>query len=180
VLARIHRFHRALALLRSRRELRWAELAAECGYYDQSHLVLRQRVRAHRSVRKAREESPLDVVVAPPVERVHHERVLHVHEDADRGVYARDRFDGQDRVEEGRAGSAVGLGDLDAHRAELEQLVDEVPRNLRVLVHVVHARPDFAVGELVHAVTEEFFVLAKLGQRGQGFDVLLHKASLWE
>ena len=38
-LARIHRFHRALALLRGRDAPPWAELAAECGYYDQSHLI---------------------------------------------------------------------------------------------------------------------------------------------
>jgi AraC-like DNA-binding protein len=39
VLARIHRFHRALELLRGSRELPWAQLAADCGYYDQSHLI---------------------------------------------------------------------------------------------------------------------------------------------
>jgi AraC-like DNA-binding protein len=38
-LARVHRFHAALASLRSSREVDWSRLAAECGYYDQSHLI---------------------------------------------------------------------------------------------------------------------------------------------
>ena len=78
------------------------------------------------------------------------------------------------------ARAAVRLGNLDAHDTEVEQLVDEVARDLRVFVHVVHDWADFAVGELVHAVTEEFLVVVKLGQRGQGFHLLLHKASLWD
>jgi AraC-like DNA-binding protein len=36
-LARIHRFQHALGRLGATRE--WAELAADCGYYDQSHLI---------------------------------------------------------------------------------------------------------------------------------------------
>jgi AraC-like DNA-binding protein len=39
VLARVHRFRAALALLGDSRSVPWAELAACCGYYDQSHLV---------------------------------------------------------------------------------------------------------------------------------------------
>lgn len=39
VLARVHRFRAALALLGGPRPVPWAELAACCGYYDQSHLV---------------------------------------------------------------------------------------------------------------------------------------------
>jgi AraC-like DNA-binding protein len=38
-LARVHRFHAALASLRAGRGVGWAELAADCGYYDQSHLI---------------------------------------------------------------------------------------------------------------------------------------------
>lgn len=38
-LARVHRFKSALALLGAADEVPWAELAAHCGYYDQSHLV---------------------------------------------------------------------------------------------------------------------------------------------
>ena len=39
-LARIHRFRGALALLNSGDgQVPWAELAEQCGYYDQSHLI---------------------------------------------------------------------------------------------------------------------------------------------
>lgn len=38
-LARVHRFKSALALLGAADEVPWANLAAQCGYYDQSHLV---------------------------------------------------------------------------------------------------------------------------------------------
>ena len=38
-LARVHRFKAALALLAQARQVPWSELAAQCGYYDQSHLV---------------------------------------------------------------------------------------------------------------------------------------------
>lgn len=38
-LARVHRFKSALALLGAVDEVPWATLAAQCGYYDQSHLV---------------------------------------------------------------------------------------------------------------------------------------------
>jgi transcriptional regulator GlxA family with amidase domain len=39
VFGRITRFQHALACSRTRREADWAELAVECGYYDQSHLI---------------------------------------------------------------------------------------------------------------------------------------------
>ena len=57
VLARIHRFHRALALLRDSREMPWAQLAVECGYYDQSHLV--------RDVRAFAGCAPRELLAAP-------------------------------------------------------------------------------------------------------------------
>jgi AraC-like DNA-binding protein len=39
-LARVHRFRGALALLdRANGEVPWAELAEQCGFYDQSHLI---------------------------------------------------------------------------------------------------------------------------------------------
>ncbi len=36
---RVQRFQRALALSRSATTLDWSELAVDCGYYDQSHLI---------------------------------------------------------------------------------------------------------------------------------------------
>lgn len=38
-LARLQRFQGALALLRDREHVPWVELAAHCGYFDQSHLI---------------------------------------------------------------------------------------------------------------------------------------------
>ncbi len=38
-LARIHRFHGAVATIGDLRPVDWSELAADCGYYDQSHLI---------------------------------------------------------------------------------------------------------------------------------------------
>jgi AraC-like DNA-binding protein len=57
VLARIHRFHRALELLRGSREVPWAALAADCGYYDQSHLI--------RDVRAFAGCAPGELLAAP-------------------------------------------------------------------------------------------------------------------
>ena len=70
----------------------------------------------------------LDVVVAPAQQRVDDQRVLDVDEHADRRVDARQLLDREHGVEEAAAGAAVGLGDLDAHDAELEQLPDERAR----------------------------------------------------
>ena len=51
-----------------------------------------------------------------------------------------ERFDGQHRVEERRASAAVGLGNLDAHDAELEQLGEEGAANCASLVHLADER----------------------------------------
>ena len=72
-----------------------------------------------------RQVALLDVLAAPAEQRVDDQRVLHVDEHADRRVDPRQRLDRQHRVEEAGAGAAVALGDLDAHDAEVEQLVDE-------------------------------------------------------
>ncbi len=76
-----------------------------------------------------------------------------------------------------RAGAAVALGDLDAHHAEIEQLVDERPADFRVLVHFADERTDLAIRELVHAVAEETFVFGQNRQRLLGdFSVLRRHA----
>ena len=64
-----------------------------------------------------------------------------------------------------RAAAAERLGNLDAHDAEVEQLVDERARDLRVLVHLADERPDFAIGELVDAVAEQPLVFGQRRQR---------------
>jgi hypothetical protein len=73
-------------------------------------------------------------------------------------------------MEEAAAGTAVGLGDFDSHHAEVEELVDERPRDLRMLVHFADERPDLRLGKRPHAVAEDGLVL---GQNREGLDVLL-------
>src|SRR5712672_2084299 len=47
----------------------------------------------------------------------------------------RDRLDGQDRVKESAAATAQRLWNLNAHDAEVEDLVDEFTRNRLLVVH---------------------------------------------
>lgn len=54
--ARLHRFHRALAMLRAPENAPWGLVAAECGYYDQAHL--------NRDVRAFAGCSPGELVAA--------------------------------------------------------------------------------------------------------------------
>ena len=116
-------------------------------------------------VAKLRQVLALDVVGAPAHHGVDDQRVLHVDEHADRRIDARQRFDREHRVEERAAGAAEAFRHLDAHHAELEQLLDQLRRELRVLVHLARERADFLVGELVNAVAENHFVF---GQPRQG------------
>jgi AraC-like DNA-binding protein len=37
--ARILRFQRAVRILKAGRQVRWTELALDCGYYDQAHMI---------------------------------------------------------------------------------------------------------------------------------------------
>ena len=115
-----------------------------------------------------RQVLPLDLVGAPAQQRVDDERVLHVDEHADRRIDARQRLDGQHRVEERAAGAAEAFRHLDAHHAELEQLLDERRRNLGLLVHLADERADLPVRELVDAVAEQRFVFGQPRQRGHG------------
>ena len=113
----------------------------------------------------ARQVALLLLVVAPAQQRVDDERVLHVDEDADGGVDARQLFDGEDRVEERAAGAAVLLGNLDAHQAELEELVKQVFVEDALFVHLLDQRPDFLVGKLADVVAKHDFVFGEGGQR---------------
>jgi hypothetical protein len=109
--------------------------------------------------------SLLQLVAAPAHQRVDHQGVLHVDQDADRRIDLRQRLDRQHGVEEARTGAAEGLRDLDRHHAEIEQAIDEGARDAGVLVHLAHQRPNLTIGECEHAVLEQPFVL---GERGQG------------
>ena len=69
---------------------------------------LRERVGADAFSRQASEGSAAsDLVGAPAQDRVDHERVLNVDEDADRRIDPRELLDRYDRVEEAGAGAAV-------------------------------------------------------------------------
>ena len=54
-------------------------------------------------------------------------------------------------------------------------LVDELRRDLCVLVHLADERPNLAVGELVDAVAEQRFVLAELREGVANCRYLLHR-----
>src|SRR5436190_21124021 len=114
-----------------------------------------------------------ECVVAPALQRVYGQRVLHVDQGADCRIDARQRLDCEDRMKKPGAAAAELLRHLDAHDAERKELVDERLRDFGALVHLPAERPDFAIGELVHAVTKQALVF---GQGRQGW--LSHAAML--
>ena len=126
---------------------------------------LRERIGADRSRRHRRQVPALEVVGGPPEQGVADERVLHVHEDADRRVHARNRFDSQHRLHEGAAHAAVRFGDLDRHDAEVEQQRDQVLVEGGPLVHLPHAWPYLTVGEGINGVPEQPLVVGQNRQR---------------
>ena len=126
---------------------------------------LRQRVRADARGRQLRQHARFQVRAAPAQQRVGDERVLHVHQDADRRIDARELLDREDRVEEPAAAAAERFGDFDAHHAEIEQLVDQRPRDLRLLVHFADERPYLRVREFADAVAEQPLVFGERGER---------------
>ena len=105
------------------------------------------------------------LIAAPTQERVIDQRILHVDDHAGGCIHARQFFDGQDRFEELGGASAVLLGNLNAHQAELEEIVDEIFVEDALLVHLLHQRTDLLVGELADVVAEENFIF---GERGSG------------
>ena len=107
------------------------------------------------------EPPALDVVAAEPQHRVDDQRVLDIDQHADRRVDPRQLFDRQHGMKEAAAGAAMGLGDLDPHHAEVEELVDERARNLGVLVHFAHEGPDLRLGKCPHAVAENRLVFLR-------------------
>ena len=115
-----------------------------------------------------RQIAALHVVAAPARQRIHHQRVLDVDEDPHRRIDLRERLDREHGVEERSARAAVALGHLDAHHAEVEQLVDQRARERRVLVHLADERRDLAPRELEHAVPEQQLVLVEGGESAAG------------
>ncbi|HEY6329446.1 MAG TPA: helix-turn-helix domain-containing protein [Blastocatellia bacterium] len=56
-LARVLRFQNALAMSRQQMTLQWARIAANCGYFDQSHMA--------RDFREFGGDSPASLELAP-------------------------------------------------------------------------------------------------------------------
>ena len=66
------------------------------------------------------------------------------------------------------AGAAVLLGDLDAHEAHLEELLDQRRVDLAVALHLLHERPHFVVREAGDGVAEHHLVVGEDRQRRMG------------
>ena len=129
---------------------------------------LRQGVRADGAGGQLREESPFDVVRAPPEQRVDNERVLHIHQNGDGRVHTGELFDRHHRQEEVRARATVAFRNLDGHDPQGEQLIDERARNLALFVHLPYARPHLGLGERPNVGAQELFVLRQTRERGAG------------
>jgi hypothetical protein len=125
---------------------------------------LRQGVGAHPLRSQLREVARVLLGVAPAQQRVVDERVLHVHEHGQGRVHPGQGLHGEDGHEERRARAPVGFRDLDAHHPELEAGVDEVARDGRLLVHLVHERPHALFREVAYRLLEQALVFAEVGQ----------------
>ena len=94
------------------------------------------------------------------------ERVLHVHQHADRRIDARELLDGEHRVEEAAARAAVASPGISIPMTpRSNSLSMSVRGNLGVLVHLAHERADLRVGEVADAVAEDDLVFGQHGER---------------
>lgn len=80
------------------------------------------------------------------------QRVVHVDHDGDGGVGAGQLLNADDGGCEGHAGAAVLFGDLNAHEALLEELLDDLGVHGFGFVHVARAGEDDLAGEFGHGV----------------------------
>ena len=73
---------------------------------------------------------------------------------------------------------AEALGDLDRHHAEVEEVGDQILRDLGVLIHFADQRAHAGVGEVTNALPEDPFVLGEQGEGlGEVGGVLAHGRS---
>ena len=56
----------------------------------------------------------------------------------------------------------MGLGDLDPHQAELEELGNQGRIELRGLLHRLHARADLTLGEVAYRALEDPFFFGEV------------------
>ena len=89
------------------------------------------------------------------------QRVLHIDHNSRRRIDARQFFDRQDGLEERACSSAVLLGHLDAHQAQLEELVDERVLEHAFLVHLLHVRTHALVGKLAYRIAKQHFIFGE-------------------
>ena len=64
-------------------------------------------------------------------------------------------------MKERPASAPAGIGDFDAHHAQLEQPIDEGSRHFGLIVHLPDERLDFPRGELEDALPEQGFVFLR-------------------
>jgi hypothetical protein len=104
-------------------------------------------------------------VSAPAEQGVDDERVVYIDQHTDGWIDFRQRLDRQDGVKEAGTTTTERVRDLDAHDAEVEQLLDEAFRDACPVIHLADQRSHLTAGKVAHGVTEEPFVRCELGQR---------------
>jgi len=87
---------------------------------------------------------------------------LHVDQHAHRRIDSRDFFHGQHGFKQRSCSTAVFLWHLDAHQAELVQLLEQAGVELLRLVHLTDQRGDFFARKLANGVAEHLFIGGKL------------------
>ena len=92
-------------------------------------------------------------------------RILHIHQDADGSIHAREFFDGLDGHKEAASGTPVRLGNSHAHQSELEELPDQFEVHPCLSVHLHYQRSNPLVGKLPNAGSEQLFLFRKDGER---------------
>ena len=130
---------------------------------------LRERVGTDEIGGKPWQVALLGIVGRPLEQQRVHKRILHVHEDRSRCIDGRQLFDREHGHEQAAAGSAVRLGNLDPHEAELEELGNQGGIELRRLLHRLHARADLALGEVSHRALKHPFFFGERGKRVHAF-----------
>ena len=90
---------------------------------------------------------------------------MHVHQHGDGGVDGGNCLNGQHRVKETAARSAHLLGNLNAHQAQIEELLDQAISELLLVVHGANLRGDGLLGKLAHGREEEALFFGELRER---------------
>src|ERR1017187_4920239 len=128
-----------------------------------------QRIGAKHVRRQPRQVTLLLVFIGPAQNRIPEQRVLHVHDYSGGSVGPRQFFDGQDRLKKLAARSTVLLRNLDAHQAELKELVDQAVIEHRLFVHLFRQRTNLVAGKLAAVFAEQNLVFGESGdRRGSG------------